>query len=114
MRLEEMIRLNRDIDIDGGEVVVKGKFDKIRTVYLNDRTKFWIKEYLKTRDDNYPALFTFVRKRNDWTELNQGRIGKRSVQEVVKKYVIKFGGRLFFVLDMVFACVIINSDFGYK
>lgn len=87
MRLEEMIRLNRDIDVDGGEVVVKGKFDKIRTVYLNDRAKQWIKEYLKTRNDNYPALFTFVRRRNDWTELNQGRVGKRSVQEVVKKYV---------------------------
>lgn len=87
MRLEEMIRLNRDIDVEGGEVVVKGKFDKIRTVYLNDRAKFWVKEYLKTRNDNYPALFTFVRKRNDWTELNDGRIGKRSVQEVVKKYV---------------------------
>ncbi len=55
MRLEEMIKLNRDIDVEYGEVVVKGKFDKIRTVYLNDRAKHWIKEYLKTRQDNYPA-----------------------------------------------------------
>jgi len=93
MRLEELIRLNRDIDIDSGEVVVRGKFDKIRTVYFNERAKYWVKEYLNTRNDNYPALFTFVRRRNDWTELNQGRIGKRTVQEVVKKYVRLAGMR---------------------
>jgi len=87
MRLEEMIKLNRDIDISDGEVIVQGKFDKIRTVYLNDRAMLWIKKYLETRQDNYPALFTFTRKRNEWTELNNGRIGKRSAQEVVKKYV---------------------------
>jgi site-specific recombinase XerD len=87
MRLEEMIKLNRDIDINGGEIIVQGKFDKIRTVYLNERAIFWVNEYLKTRHDNYPALFTFTRKRNEWTELNNGRIGKRSAQEVVKKYV---------------------------
>ncbi|MEI8360909.1 MAG: tyrosine-type recombinase/integrase [bacterium] len=87
MRLEEMIKLNKDIDINYGEIIVQGKFDKIRTVYLNDRAIYWIGEYLKTREDNYPALFTFTRRRNEWTELNKGRIGKRSAQEVVKKYV---------------------------
>lgn len=87
MRLEETIKLNKDIDVDCGEVIVQGKFEKIRTVYLNKRAMYWIKEYLKARDDDYPALFTFVRKRNEWTEINKGRIGKRSLQEVVKKYV---------------------------
>jgi site-specific recombinase XerD len=87
MRLEETIKLNKDIDVDCGEVIVQGKFEKIRTVYLNKRAMHCIKEYLKTRDDDYPALFTFVRKRNEWTEINKGRIGKRSLQEVVKKYV---------------------------
>ena len=87
MRLEETIKLNKDIDIDCGEVIVQGKFDKIRTVYLNKRAMYWINTYLKTRNDDYPALFTFVRKRNEWTEINKGRIGKRSLQEVVKKYV---------------------------
>ncbi len=87
MRLEEMIKLNKDIDILSGEVIVQGKFDKVRTVYLNGRAIHWIREYLKTRNDNYPALFTFVRRRNEWTEINKGRIGKRSLQEVVKKYV---------------------------
>lgn len=87
MRLEEMIKLNRDIDIDCGDPIVQGKFDKIRTVYLNKRAIYWIKQYLETRDDDYPALFTFVRKRNEWTKITKGRIGKRSLQEVVKKYV---------------------------
>ena len=87
MRLEELTQLDRDAGAEKGEAVVKGKFGKIRTVYLNDRAKHWIKRYLETRQDNYPALFVYARKRNEWTELNQGRVGKRSVQEVVKKYV---------------------------
>lgn len=86
LRLEEITSLNRDINIEAGEFSVKGKFGKIRTIYLNDRAKYWIKEYLATRLDTFPALFTFVRRRNDWTALNQGRIGKRTVHELVKKY----------------------------
>ncbi len=86
MRLEELYNLNRNIDFEEREFAVKGKFGKIRTVYLNDRAKYWVTEYLKTRVDNYPALFIYSRKRNDWSEINEGRSGKRSIQEVVKKY----------------------------
>lgn len=86
LRLEEITSLNRDIDIELGEFSVKGKFGKIRTIYINDRAKYWLNEYLATRLDNFPALFTFVRRRNDWTQLNQGRIGKRTIHELVKKY----------------------------
>lgn len=93
MRLEELVNLNRDVDIEGKEFAVKGKFQKIRTVYLNDRAKYWLKQYLETRHDEYPALFTYARKRNDWTLINEGRIGKRSVQEVVKRYTKAAGLR---------------------
>ncbi len=93
MRLEELVNLNRDIDIEGQEFSVKGKFQKVRTVYLNERAKHWVKQYLGTRHDEYPALFTYARKRNDWTLINEGRIGKRSVQEVVKRYVKAAGMR---------------------
>jgi len=93
MRLEELINLNRDIDIEGQEFTVKGKFQKVRTVYLNERAKYWINEYLATRKDDFPALFTYIRKRNDWTLLSEGRIGKRTVQEVVKRYAKAAGMR---------------------
>lgn len=86
MRLEELVNLNRDIDIDGQEFAVKGKFGKIRSVYINTRAKYWIIKYLETRKDDYPALFTYVRRRNDWTMINKGRIGKRSVQDMIKRY----------------------------
>lgn len=87
MRLEELINLNRDINIEGQEFVVKGKFGKVRTVYINDRTKYWLNRYLKTRADDFPALFTYVRRRNDWTDYNCGRAGKRTVQDLIKRYV---------------------------
>lgn len=86
MRLEELVNLNRDIDIEGQEFAVKGKFGKIRSVYINTRSKYWLTKYLETRKDDYPALFTYVRRRNDWTAINKGRIGKRSVQDMIKRY----------------------------
>ena len=88
-----MIKLNRDINLLTGEIVVNGKFKKIRTVYLNDRAKYWIIEYLKKRKDTFPGLFSYIRKRNEWTKLNQGRIGKRTVQDMVKRYVRMAGLR---------------------
>jgi site-specific recombinase XerD len=87
MRLEELVNLNRDIDIEGQEFAVKGKFGKIRSVYINTRAKYWLIKYLETRKDDYPALFTYVRRKNDWTVINKGRIGKRSVQDMIKRCV---------------------------
>lgn len=87
LRLEEVTNLNRDIDLDKKEAVVIGKGRRVRTIYISDRANYWIKLYLNTRHDDYPSLFIYARCRNDWTEINQGRIGKRSIQDMIKKYV---------------------------
>lgn len=44
-------------DIDGDEVVVYGKGKKERIVYLNAKARVALEAYLKTREDDHPALF---------------------------------------------------------
>ena len=59
----ELCRLNRsDIDFEERECVVLGKGDKERITYFDARTKLHLIEYLKSRDDNNPALFVSIRK----------------------------------------------------
>ena len=58
-RISEMIDLNRDdVDLDKLECVVHGKGNKERTVYLNDVAGMLLGEYLASRKDDCPALFT--------------------------------------------------------
>lgn len=64
MRISEVINLNRDqirsdptgLVIDN-KVYIKGKGKKQRFVYITDRALHFLNEYLKTRKDEYPAMF---------------------------------------------------------
>lgn len=58
MRVGELVRLNReDIDFEARQCVVRGKGNKERRVYFDARTKVHLREYLKSRHDENPALF---------------------------------------------------------
>jgi integrase/recombinase XerD len=58
MRITEVLSLDRDkIDFKNAEAKITGKGRKERTVFFTDRALYWIKEYLKTRTDDCPALF---------------------------------------------------------
>lgn len=58
MRVGELVQLNRsDIDFENRECVVFGKGKKERPVYFDARTKIHLKNYIKSREDNHPALF---------------------------------------------------------
>lgn len=58
MRRSECVNLKLDdIDLIAKEVYVVGKGDKLRTVYLNDKTIHAIREYIKVRDSDSPYLF---------------------------------------------------------
>ena len=62
MRIGEMDLLNRnDIDFNERECVVLGKGNKERIVYFDARTKIHLKDYLRHRTDNNPALFVSLR-----------------------------------------------------
>lgn len=58
MRIGEMVLLNRDdINFEERECKVLGKGNKERIVYFDARTKLHLQNYLKTRQDDNPALF---------------------------------------------------------
>lgn len=57
-RITELVTLNRDdIDFQSKEVKLFGKGAKHRVSFLNARAELSLKNYLKTRKDNNPALF---------------------------------------------------------
>lgn len=58
-RVSEATRLNiSDINFDTGECVVFGKGHKERTIYINDKTLYYLKKYLNSRkSDESQALF---------------------------------------------------------
>lgn len=87
LRVSELCRLDRDLDLSRDEFSVRGKGDKVRVVFLSPSAKTAIKEYLAKRGDLEGGLF-----------ISYGRAGKksdnltpRSVERIVKGYAIKAG-----------------------
>lgn len=65
-RISEVSALNKDdIDWKNEEVEVLGKGNKKRIVFLNDAAILYLREYLKTRDDDNPALFVDENRPHD-------------------------------------------------
>lgn len=63
VRASELITLNRnDVDITGKTVIVLGKGNKEREVYLTATAVLHLKEYLNSRIDDNEALFVNTRK----------------------------------------------------
>ena len=59
-RISEAISLNRDdVNFDTCEIDVLGKGRKWRKVYLTQRAKFSLQDYLNSRTDKSPALFGY-------------------------------------------------------
>ena len=62
MRVGELVLLNReDINFEERECVVFGKGSKERIVYFDARAKIHLQNYLRSREDNNPALFVSLR-----------------------------------------------------
>lgn len=58
MRISELLSLNRgSIDVGRKEARIIGKGGKERTVFFSDRALVWIKRYVESRTDDFPALF---------------------------------------------------------
>ncbi len=70
-RISEILQLNRnDINFVSGEMVVLGKGNKERTVYLTDIANLWLQKYLNSRKDSEEALF--VSKNRPFVRLGKG------------------------------------------
>ncbi|MGN1328434.1 MAG: tyrosine recombinase XerC [Eubacterium sp.] len=85
MRLSELVSINyTDIKSDG-TLVITGKGNKERPVYLNTACLQAIDDYRKVRpNDGVKDRALFLSSRNQ-------RISKRSVQQIVEKYLEKAG-----------------------
>lgn len=58
IRVGELVNLNiNDLNLEQRECIVYGKGDKERRVYFDAKAKIHIKDYLKSRTDDDPALF---------------------------------------------------------
>jgi site-specific recombinase XerD len=84
MRISELLRLNRkDINTEG-KIYIMGKGKKQRFVYLTDRANHYVNEYLKTRNDNQPALF--IPYRGGRKGQTGSRISANYLQEKIAQY----------------------------
>ncbi len=87
LRVSELCSLNRYFDLEKGEIPVRGKGGKIRLVFLSERAKKAIKDYLDKREDIEEALFVSLDKKNQVI----GRIIPRAVQRLIERYSQKAG-----------------------
>ena len=63
IRIGELVNLNiSDVYFNERECIVLGKGDSERTVYFDAKTKIHLQKYLKTRNDDNPALFVSFKK----------------------------------------------------
>ena len=87
LRLAELCALNRDLDIERGELSVRGKGGRIRVVFLSDHARAMIKIYLAKRTDPEEALFVSLSKIGKVI----GRIIPRGVERLVEARAKKAG-----------------------
>ena len=79
VRVSELAEINReDIRYANKELIVYGKGAKERTVYINERTNMYLKEYLESRKDNNPALFVGSKKPNS-------RLTKTGIEDIIRR-----------------------------
>ena len=90
LRISELCALNRYLDLNRGEVTVRGKGDKLRIVFISDGAKKAIKNYLDKRPDAEEALFVSLTKDRENPKII-GRIIPRAVQRLVNFYAKKAG-----------------------
>ena len=93
LRISELTALNRrDINLETREFAVRGKWRKIRVVYLTEHAAELIKNYLDARGDHLSPLFIRhnVKVANiDVLEDEKMRLTRFFITTMVKKYALK-------------------------
>ena len=87
LRISELCDLDRYMNLSRGEISVRGKGEKIRVVFLSDRARATIKNYLEKRNDPLEHLFVSITKSGKVI----GRITPRAIQRLVEFYRRKAG-----------------------
>jgi len=90
LRVSELCKLDRDsIDFKRGEFAVTGKGNKTRVVFLSDRARKAVSDYLEKRQDTEETLLVRIPKSSKIQVL--GRLTSRSVERIIKHYALKAG-----------------------
>lgn len=95
LRVAELAALSRDQlrikdETNDLEIAVVGKGSKIRTVYFSERAIKALRNYLKERKDLDSALFINYKRGSAKSDASR-RLTVKSVEDIVKKYVIISG-----------------------
>ena len=91
MRVSELCSLDTEnINIEKGEFAVRGKGDKIRPVFISEKPKRILKDYLEARA-NIVEKALFVRIPRGKSVTNFTRLTPRSIQRLIKYYAVKAG-----------------------
>lgn len=81
LRVSEVISIELDnINLEAKQLFIKGKGEKYRAVYLNNKVVHAIKNYLEERNSDSPYLFV---SRNS---SNNGKLSRSTVNRFLKKY----------------------------
>ena len=94
MRISELVNLDREqVSLSGeaedieSKIYVLGKGKKQRFVYLTERCTDYLKRYLETRKDDFPALFIPYRgARRTSEDDDEVRISQNYVQAMMMRY----------------------------
>ena len=79
VRVSELCQLNReDVSWQADDVLVLGKGNKEREVYLNARAHLHLRQYLESRTDSNPALFVGVKAPHE-------RLSKAGIRNILSK-----------------------------
>lgn len=94
LRVSELCSLSRDIDLHSDEISIRGKGGKVRVVFISDKAKRILRDYLSKRKDMDDALFIKVSDNSPKKISRKGEnmgLTKRSVERIVKQLAIKAG-----------------------
>jgi len=93
LRISELCNLDRYLNIARGEITVRGKGEKLRVVFLSDRARAAIKNYLDKRSDALEYLFVSLSRTDSPLKAPKviGKITPRAVQRLVELYRRKAG-----------------------
>lgn len=87
LRVSELCKLNRYVDLERGETSIRGKGDKVRVVFLSGSAQNAIQKYLKARTDAEEKMFVSIMKNG----IVRGGIIPRTVERIVDGYARKAG-----------------------
>lgn len=90
LRVSELCSLSRDIDLSNDELSIRGKGGKVRVVFISEKARGILKEYINKRKDLDDALFVKLDRNNSNTKAKSG-LTRRSIENIVKEYATKAG-----------------------